>query len=55
MINLRIQKTHLIKQKKTFKREIEKLKKDNDDTNNKLRVLEDGSKQDSLRFDGNKE
>ena len=25
--------------KETFKREIEKLKKDNDDTNNKLRIL----------------
>ena len=38
--------------KETFKREIEKLKKDNDDTNNKLRILEDCSRRDNLRFDG---
>ena len=37
--------------KETFKREIEKLKKDNDD-NNKLRILEDRSRRDNLRFDG---
>ena len=36
---------------KTFKREIEKLKKDNDDTNNKLRILQDYSRQDNLHFD----
>ena len=38
--------------KETFKREIEKLQKDNDDTNNKARILEDCSRQDNLRFDG---
>ena len=38
--------------KETFKREIEKLKKDNDDTNNKLRILEDRSRRDNLRFGG---
>ena len=38
--------------KETFKSEIEKLKKDNDDTNNKLRILEDRSRRDNLRFDG---
>ena len=38
--------------KETFKREIEKLKKDNDDANNKLRILEDRSRRDNLRFDG---
>ena len=38
--------------KETFKREIEKLKKDNDDNNNKLRILEDRSRRDNLRFDG---
>ena len=36
---------------KTFKREIEKLKKNNDDTNNKLRILQDYSRQDNLHFD----
>ena len=40
------------KSKETFKREIEKLKKDNDDNNNKLRILEDRSRRDSLCFDG---
>ena len=29
------------KNKETFKRQIEKLKKENDDTNNKIRILED--------------
>ena len=38
--------------KETFKTEIGKLKKDNDGTNNKLRILYDRSGQDSLRFDG---
>ena len=38
--------------KETSKREIEKLKKDNDDVNNKLRILEDRSRRDNLRFDG---
>ena len=38
--------------KETFKREIEKLKKDNDDTSNKLRILEDRSRRDNFRFDG---
>ena len=38
--------------KETSKREIEKLKKDNDDINNKLRILEDRSRRDNLRFDG---
>ena len=38
--------------KETFQREIEKLKKDNDDNNNKLRILEDRSRRDNLRFDG---
>ena len=38
--------------KETFKSETEKLKKDNDDTNNKLRILEDRSRRDNLRFDG---
>ena len=38
--------------KETFKREIEKLKKDSDDNNNKLRILEDRSRRDNLRFDG---
>ena len=38
--------------KETFKTEIEKLKKDNDDTNNKLRDLHDRSGQNNLRFDG---
>ena len=36
----------------TFKREIEKLKRDNDNNNNKLRILEDRSKRDNLRFNG---
>ena len=35
--------------KETFKREIEKLKKDNDDTNNKLRILEYRSRRDNLQ------
>ena len=34
------------------KREFDKLKKDNDDTNNKLRILEDRSRRDNLRFHG---
>ena len=38
--------------KEIFKREIEKLQKDNDDTNNKLRILKDPSRQDNLPFDG---
>ena len=38
--------------KETFKTEIEKLIKDNNDTNNKPRILENRSKQDNLRFDG---
>ena len=38
--------------KETFKREIEKLKKENDDANNKLRILENHSRRDNLRFDG---
>ena len=38
--------------KEIFKREIEKLKKDNDDTSNKLRILEDRSRRDNFRFDG---
>ena len=38
--------------KEPFKRETAKLKKDNDDTNNKLRILEDRSRRDNLRFDG---
>ena len=38
--------------KETSKREIVKLKKDNDDINNKLRILEDHSRRDNLRFDG---
>ena len=38
--------------KETFKREIEKLKKDNNDVNNKLAILEDHSGRDNLRFDG---
>ena len=38
--------------KETSEREIEKLKKDNDDINNKLRILEDHSRRDNLRFDG---
>ena len=37
--------------KETFKREIEKLKKDIDDNNNKLRILEDRSRPDNLGFD----
>ena len=41
--------------KETFKREIEKLKKDNHDTSNKLRVLEDHSRLDNLGFDGTEE
>ena len=49
MINLRIQKTQLIKAKKQLR---EKLKNDNDDTNNKLRILEDRSRRDNLRVDG---
>ena len=40
--------------KETFKREIEKLKKNNNDINNKL-ILEDRSRQDNLRFDGTEE
>ena len=35
------------KLKETLKREIEKLKKDNDDINNKLRILEDRSRRDN--------
>ena len=38
--------------KETYKREIEKLKKDNDDNNNKVIILEDRSRQDNLHFDG---
>ena len=38
--------------KEIFKIEIEKLNKDNDGTNNKLRILEDRSRGDNLRFDG---
>ena len=38
--------------KETFKRENEKLKKDGDDSNNKLRILEDLSGRDTLHFDG---
>ena len=38
--------------KETFKTEIEKLIKDNNDTNNKPRILENRSKQDNLHFDG---
>ena len=38
--------------KKAFKREIEKLEKDNDDNSNKLRILEDSWRRDNLRFDG---
>ena len=38
--------------KETSKRETEKLKKDSDDINNKLRILEDRSRRDNLRFDG---
>ena len=38
--------------KETFKTEIEKLIKDNNDTNNKPRIFENRSKQDNLRFDG---
>ena len=34
------------------KREFDKLKKDNDDTNNKLRILEDCSRRDNLSFHG---
>ena len=37
--------------KETFNREIEKLKMDTDETNNKLRILEDRSRRDNLRFD----
>ena len=48
MINLRTKKNKI---KETFKREIEKLKKDNDDTNNKLRTLENRSRRDNLRFE----
>ena len=48
MINLRTKKNKI---KETFKREIEKLKKDNDDTNNKLRILEDRSIRNNVRFD----
>ena len=40
--------------KETFKREIEKLKKNNNDINNKL-ILEDRSRQDNLRVDGTEE
>ena len=35
------------KLKERLKREIEKLKKDNDDINNKLRILEDRSRRDN--------
>ena len=38
--------------KETFKGEIEKMKNDNDDTNKKLRILEDRSIPDNLLFDG---
>ena len=37
--------------KETFKREIEKLKKDNDDASNKQTILKDCSRQDNLCFD----
>ena len=43
MIKLRIQNS-IDKIKETFKRETEKLKKDSDDTSNKLRILEDHSR-----------
>ena len=38
--------------KETFKREIEKLKMDNDDNNSKLRILENRSRRDNSCFDG---
>ena len=38
--------------KEIFKGEIEKMKNDNDDTNKKLRILEDRSIRDNLLFDG---
>ena len=38
--------------KETFKKEIEKVKKDIDDNNNKLIIFEDRSRADNLRFDG---
>ena len=38
--------------KERFKRQIEKLKNDNDNTNNKLRHLEEHSRRDNLHFDG---
>ena len=41
--------------KENFNKEIEKLKKDNGDTYNKLGILEDRWRRDSLRFDGIKE
>ena len=44
-------KNSIDKIKETFKRDIAKLKKDNDD-NNRLRILEDRSRRDNLRFDG---
>ena len=38
--------------KETFKRETEKLKKGSNDNNNELRILEERSRRDNLRFDG---
>ena len=43
------------KNRETTNREIEKLKKDNGDFNNKLRTLEEPSRQDNLCFDGTEE
>ena len=50
MINLRVQKTQLIKSKEHLRKKLRN--QDNDDTINKLRILGDLSRRDILRFDG---
>ena len=50
MINLRVQKTQLIKSKEHFRNKLRN--QDNDDTINKLRIFGDLSRRDILRFDG---
>ena len=50
MINLRVQKTQLIKSKEHLRNKLRN--QDNDDTINQLRILGDLSRRDILRFDG---
>ena len=50
MINLRVQKTQLIKSKEHLRNKLRN--QDNDDTINQLRILGELSRRDILRFDG---